>query len=90
MAYSDVNAMTRSESLRGRTAAAAAVEANGGAVLDEQDADNWAYKHRYEVCSAPGWDAAWASAIAGGKEDPGSDPAVITDGMILSQVQSVL
>lgn len=40
------------------------------------------------ICAAPGWDAAWASAVAAGVERPGKDPAVISDEMILSSVQS--
>lgn len=40
------------------------------------------------VCSAPGWDAAWASAIAGDVDRPGKDPGVISDPMILSAVQA--
>lgn len=90
MPYTDIHDMTGSPSLRGRIAAAAAVEAQSGATLDEPDADNWANRHRYDMCSAPGWDTAWASALAAGNADPGADPAVITDPMILSQVQVVL
>ena len=33
-------------------------------------------------------EAEYASAIAAGNPDPGGDPAVITDGMILSAVQA--
>lgn len=90
MAYTDVHAMTRNDALKGRIAAAASVEQNAGATLDEPDADIWAYRHRYDVCAAPGWGDAWASAMASGDPDPGSNPAVITDAMILSQVQAVL
>lgn len=89
MAYSDVHQMTGSASLLGRIAAAAAVEANAGTALDEPDCDHWAYKHRYDVCSAPGWGDAWASAEASQNPDPGADPTVITDSMILAQVQLV-
>ena len=53
-------------------------------------ADEWTRNNRRTWASAPGWDAAWESALAGGIEDPGSDEAVITDGMILSQVQSMM
>lgn len=88
MAYQDVYTMTLSTSLRGRVAAAAATEAGP---LDPADPDEWAAVHRWDVCSAPGWGDAWASAEAatpGG--DHGADPAVITDAEILSQVQAVL
>ena len=54
------------------------------------DADSWTFNNRREYSAAPGWAAAWESAEAGGNPDPGSDPAVITDGMILTQVQAML
>lgn len=57
------------------------------------DAEAWTFKHCREWAAAPGWDAAWASAQAGhpsdGSYDPGADEAVITDPMILSQVQAM-
>jgi hypothetical protein len=60
----------------------------------QPDADTWTAEHRREWAAAPGWDAAWASALAGHTDDrdydPGSDEAVITDPMILSQVQSMV
>ena len=34
-------------------------------------------------------EAAYASAVAAGHEDPGGDESVITDGMILAAVQSL-
>jgi hypothetical protein len=67
-----------------RVAQAAASEAAPG------DPDVWTATHRRTWAAAPGWDAAWESAIAGGVPDPGSDPGVITDPMILSQVQVML
>jgi hypothetical protein len=58
------------------------------------DPDRWAYDHRRYWAAAPGWDAAWESALASHSGDPAYDPgedeAVITDGMILSQIQSML
>lgn len=90
MAYIDVASMTRDSALMLRLSAAAAQEQTGGAVLDPDEPEAWANAHRWELCAAPGWGDAWASAVAGGSEDPGSDPGVITDGMILSEVQAVL
>ena len=84
MAYLDVFAMTTDTMLHGRMAAAAATEDAPG------DPDLWVNEHRYELASAPGWGDAWASAVASDNEDPGADPGVITDGMILSQVQALL
>ena len=83
MAYIDVHAMTTNGSLHGRLAAAAATEHLAG------DPERWVNEHRYELASAPGWGDAWASAVAAEIEDPGADPGVITDGMILSQVQAI-
>jgi len=61
------------------------------------DADAWTSTHRREWAAAPGWADAWASAEASHPPDPeadvaydpGADEAVITDQMILSQVQAM-
>jgi hypothetical protein len=87
MAYADIADMTRSGSLAGRMAAAAAAE---DVLLEPADPESWVAENRWQLCAAPGWDDAWASAQASGNADPGLDPAVITDGQILSQVQAVL
>lgn len=56
-----------------------------------EDADTWVLTNRRVWAAAPGWDAAWSSARASHPDDvqynPGADEAVITDEMILSQVQ---
>lgn len=66
------------------------------------DPDGWTHQHRREWAAAPGWADAWASAQASHPPpdppdppdapayDPGADEAVITDSMILSQVQTML
>lgn len=57
------------------------------------DPEHWTVTNRYLWAAAPGWGAAWASALAAHPEDgydPGGDPAVITDAMILTQVQAML
>jgi hypothetical protein len=70
----------------------------------EDDPDSWAHEYRRQWAAAPGWEDAWASALAAhpppdppadgepaeAPYDPGADEAVITDAMILSQVQSML
>lgn len=55
------------------------------------DPDLWTYEWRRVWSAAPGWDEAWESALAGDPPNlsPGSDPAVITDAQILSQVQGM-
>jgi hypothetical protein len=50
----------------------------------------WQAEHMLDLAASPGWDEAWSSALAAGNEAPGRDPAVISDGMILSAVQSML
>lgn len=56
-------------------------------------AESWTFATRHYWAAAPGWDDAWDSALASHPDDPTYDPAadeaVITDGMILSQVQSM-
>lgn len=57
------------------------------------DPDKWAFENRRDWAAAPGWDAAWESALVAHPEDgydPGADEAVITDAQILAQVQSML
>lgn len=54
------------------------------------DPVQWAYDNRYTWAASPGWAAAWDSALASDNPNPGADPAVITDGQILSQVQTML
>jgi hypothetical protein len=53
----------------------------------------WVDVNRYVWASSPGWGAAWESALAGHPDEPdyepGKDPAVITDGMILATVQAL-
>lgn len=55
--------------------------------------DSWASNNRRTWAASPGWDAAWESALVAHEDDPtydpGTDEAVITDGMILSAVQSI-
>jgi len=60
---------------------------------DIPDPDEWTQAHSREWAAAPGWDAAWESALISHEGDaeyqPGRDEAVITDHMILSQVQAM-
>lgn len=56
-------------------------------------ADQWTQQNRRIWAAAPGWADAWASALALHEDnpsyDPGKDEAVITDAMILGQVQAM-
>jgi len=55
----------------------------------------WVKDHRYVWAASPSWGAAWDSALAAHPPEtepdyePGKDPGVITDGMILSTVQAL-
>lgn len=85
--YLSIWKITDSASMRNRvTACAAKEDIDTGPQLNF---DQWTWDHRWEWASAPGWGAAFEYAEASGNPDPGADPAVITDGMILSQVQSM-
>jgi len=58
-----------------------------------ENPDQWTSINRRTWASAPGWADAWASSLASHEDnpsyDPGRDEAVITDGMILGQVQAM-
>jgi hypothetical protein len=84
MGYYDIAQMGHDPALTSRLAACAAQEQPGA------DPYLWVTEHALQLTSQPGWDAAWASALAAGNADPGKDPAVISDPMILSGVQAVL
>ena len=86
MSYLTQSVIASSGSMFARVAQCAASEG-------VENPDGWAGANAREWAAAPGWDAAWESALAsheGDTEyDPGTDEAVITDAMILSQVQSM-
>ena len=87
MTYRTVADMVDNTSLIRRELAAIAKEG-----IDPPDP--FQYANRWQLASQPGWDAAWDSALAGHPDDPeydpGADEGVITDGMILSAVQSLI
>jgi hypothetical protein len=91
MSYLTQNEIANNRTMLNRVAQAAAQE-NAG-----PDPDRWTYDNRRDWAAAPGWDAAWESFKVAhppveGEEpaDPGLDEGVITDGMILSQVQAMI
>lgn len=87
MSYLTQNEIAANGSMFGRVAQAAASE------NFTTDPDTWATNHRRTWAASPGWDAAWESALASHPDDPdydpGTDEAVITDAMILSEVQTI-
>jgi hypothetical protein len=87
MSYLTQAEIAGNTSMVNRLSQAAAEEGMG------TDGDAFVWTNRRIWASAPGWDDAWESARASHPDepeyDPGADEAVITDGMILSQVQSM-
>lgn len=81
MGYFEISLMAGDADLTRRVQACAAQETDG-------DPYQWTAANMLDLAASPGWDEAWSSALAGGNETPGRDPAVITDGMILSAVQA--
>lgn len=59
-----------------------------------ENPDQWTSTNRRTWAAAPGWADAWASAHASHEDnpsyDPGKDESVITDAMILGQVQAMV
>ena len=84
MSYLTQHTISTDPAMTGRVAQAAAGEGAPG------DPDAWTWQWRRAWASAPGWDDARESAQAGGIPDPGADESVITDAMILAQVQAML
>jgi hypothetical protein len=77
MSYNTINASFKDEALQGRITACCAQEHHEPLTEVIQS-----------VCCAQDVEAAYASALAGDNPDPGGDEGVVTDGMILSHVQS--
>lgn len=89
MSYATIAQAARDTSLRLRIAACIAQEGKAGDTLQtgamaRADAIQW------QCCAEPGWGEAWESALANAIPDPGNNPGVITDQMILGAVQKHL
>jgi len=87
MSYSSQAALSRDSDFINRVGAAAAKE-----FLAELAPDpiGWANTNIWWVAAAPGFDLAYESAQVAGNPQPGNDPAVISDGQILSAIQAVI
>ena len=85
MAYWDQALLSTDSDFLQRVAACAAVEIELGSTHPL----SWANEHGWAIAASPGFADQYASAIAGGVQRPGRDPAVITDGQILSAVQAL-
>ena len=81
--YLTISTIAADDAMQRRVAACAAQQGEPNSLW-------WAQQNNYEWAAAPGWGAKWDSAVASDVEDPGSDPAVITDGDILAVVQPMV
>jgi len=88
MAYSDVAALQADPDFRGRVIAAYSTETFNAYPHD--DPEIWQRDHAWQVCSAPGFGDAYASALAAEVPRPGNDPAVISDAQITAAVQAIM
>lgn len=83
MSYLSINECANDADFQGRLAAACAQEDV------PPDPQNAMYALRWQVSSKSDIEAAYASALAADNPAPGADEGVITDGMILSAIQSL-
>ena len=83
MTYNSIATMAEDTALRRRVAACAAQEG-------VPSPESWTVQQSLMWAGAPGWADAYDYAVATGNEAPGRDEAVITDGMILAQVQAMV
>lgn len=85
MAYSDQSLLSQDGDFLFRVAACGTTEGLTGTTHPVA----WAGDVVWLVAAAPGFADKYASALAGGVERPGNDPAVISDADILSAVQAL-
>lgn len=88
MAYSDVAALAGDYDFALRCQACYSTEPGTDAA--GSGPAEWQAGHAWQLAGQPGFGDAYASAVAGGVERPGNDPAVITDAQILGAVQGLL
>lgn len=80
MSYATIATCAGDGALTRRVTAAVVQEGN--------DVSQATTEYLWSLSAASDIEAAYASALAAGNDDPGGDEAVITDGMILSYVQT--
>jgi hypothetical protein len=95
MSYSTIAKSSNDQALRERVVAATVAEAwNNPAVADSEFTRNVKLSSAngnamvYPVCVASDVEAAYASALAANNPNPGGDEGVVTDGMILANLQA--
>lgn len=82
MSYYTMSMMAQDATLFDRIKCCAAEQG-----IPSHEADKWTDDQRLRFAAAPGWHVAWESALTAGIETPGAHPGVISDGMILAEVQ---
>lgn len=91
--YLSISAIANDRHMRDRLYAATTQQDHLGAGDYKPDPITWTDVNRYLWASSPDWGASWDSALAAHPDEPdyepGADPAVITDGMILATVQEL-
>jgi len=94
MSYATIATSAADQALAARVIAAAVQEAWTAARDGNDYADDVRTSSEngrrlvYPVCIAADVEAAYASALAAGTPNPGGDDTVVTDGMILANVQA--
>jgi hypothetical protein len=81
MSYNTIFACAYDQALKGRVTACAAQEGS-------DEPDHTATLLMWDIAGASDVEAAYASALAADNPNPGGDDTVITDQMILSNVQA--
>lgn len=82
MSYKTQAILARDSGLMLRVAACAATQSI-------PSPESWAWTNNWALSSQPGWDDAYAYALAQNVENPGESESVISDSMILSAVQAM-
>ena len=82
MSYSDIALLSADNDFILRTTACAATEG-------EENPGGWVMSHQWQMAAIPGFGDKYGYAVATGVVRPGNDPSVISDGDILSAVQSL-
>lgn len=82
MSYYEVNLLANDQEFMARIVACAATE-------NIPDAFQWGTDQRYAVAGAPGFGAAYSSALLNNVPNPGRDEAVISDPQILARVNEL-
>ena len=80
--YHDLWTLRMDEAIKRRVIACAALEG-------QFQPGQWWEAHGWQVVARTDWAAAYSYAVATGNTNPGGNPAVVTDGMILAAVQAV-